>query len=140
MEIKFRAKRSYDKKWIHGNLVVDCNNQKHIIPFDEIEPDGHHLMINSDEPMFYEQDTFGQLWNPSNGLFCYEGDLFEAECSPQQGMKCKKRIVKISRDGKGMTVVIWYNNEWWSYSSMKYTTFKYLGNIWDNSELINGVS
>ena len=128
MEIKFRAKKAGTTEWIYG------------LPYSVYCGDVDSIVDNNQKIEYIRTDTLGQLWNPSNGLFCYEGDLFEAECSPQQGMKCKKRIVKISRDGKGMTVVIWYNNEWWSYSSMKYTTFKYLGNIWDNSELINGVS
>ena len=57
----FRGVRSYDKNVIEGNLIIDNEGEKHIVPFDMIDRDGHHLRIDSDEPMFFEQDSINQF-------------------------------------------------------------------------------
>ena len=36
-DILFKAIREYDKKWVVGNLVIDNNNQKHILPIEDVE-------------------------------------------------------------------------------------------------------
>lgn len=44
-EIKFRAKLSHSSTWIEGNLVYNKYCEPYIIPKEDIEPDGHHLIV-----------------------------------------------------------------------------------------------
>ena len=76
-EILFRGKRIFDEEWIYGNLVIDKNGCKHIIPMDQIEEDGHHLLIDSDLPVFIMQETVGQFTGlfDTNGVKIFEGDI-----------------------------------------------------------------
>ncbi len=74
-EIKFKAKRIFDNAWIEGSLVVDKKGEMHILQFNEIEEDGHHLVINSDLPMFFHQDTFCQY----TGFGCKNGDIYDGD-------------------------------------------------------------
>ena len=80
-EILFKAKRIYDNEWIIGNLVIDNLGNKSIVLFDIIERDGHHIRIDSDEPMFYYQDSFCQFtgMNDKYGNKIFEHDNINTE-------------------------------------------------------------
>ena len=74
--IKFSAKSSVTDEYVCGNLIQDKNGNQYIIPFEDIELDGHHLMITNDKPMFIKEETIGQftLKKDSNDIEIYEGD------------------------------------------------------------------
>ena len=60
-EILFRGKLSHSGVCVEGNLIKDRNGNKYIIPFNVFEPDGHHLIIDSDEAWRVDPETVGQF-------------------------------------------------------------------------------
>lgn len=127
-EIKFRGKRVDGKGWVYGDLMT--HHPHHII--------NDNATIVENGCIYHEviPESVGQLWEPSNGLSCYTGDLFTAICSPSGKKKSKKRIVLINDCGRGMSVSVWYQSEWYAYSSIDFTSFQLIGNIQDNPELL----
>lgn len=79
MEYEFRGIRSYNNEWVFGNLVIDERGEKHIVEFSEVEQDGHHIKIESDIPMFFNQESIGMFTNryDDNGTKIYQGDIIE---------------------------------------------------------------
>jgi uncharacterized phage protein (TIGR01671 family) len=75
-EILFKGKLSHSKEWIEGNLIIAQNGKPYIIPFDVFEPDGHHLIIDSDNPFWVDENTISQFINQTdkNGKKIFEGD------------------------------------------------------------------
>jgi len=75
-EILFKGKLSYSKQWIEGNLIIAQNGDPYIIPFNIFEPDGHHLIINSDSAFWVDKNTVSQFINQKdkNGKKIFEGD------------------------------------------------------------------
>lgn len=61
IETLFRGKRFFHEEWVEGNLVQSSTGEKYIIPFKDIEEDGHHLIINSDDPVFVIPETIGEF-------------------------------------------------------------------------------
>ena len=51
----FKGIRLYNGSAVTGNLIYDKDGNRFIIPVDDIELDGHHLIINSDIPVFIDQ-------------------------------------------------------------------------------------
>ena len=76
-EILFKGKLSHSKEWIEGNLIIAQNGNPYIIPFDVFEPDGHHLIIDSDNPFWVDEYTVGQFINQTDkkGKKIFEGDF-----------------------------------------------------------------
>jgi len=77
IEILFKAKKSFKNEWVEGNLVQNSTGEKYIIPFDYIEEDGHHLFINSDEPVFIFPETICEFSGITDkqGHKIFENDL-----------------------------------------------------------------
>ena len=77
-EILFKGKLSHSKEWIEGNLIIAQNGKPYIIPFDVFEPDGNHLIIDSDNPFWVDEDTVSQFINQKDktGKKIFEGDIF----------------------------------------------------------------
>ena len=65
-EIVFKGKLSHSKEWIEGNLIIAQNGKHYIIPFDVFEPDGHHIIIDSDNPFLVDKDTVSQFINKTD--------------------------------------------------------------------------
>ena len=76
-EILFRGKLSHSGVWVEGNLIKDRNGNKYIIPFNVFEPDGHHLIIDSDEAWRVDSETVGQFTGATdrNGKKVFDGDI-----------------------------------------------------------------
>ena len=76
-EILFKGKLCHSKEWIEGNLIIAQNGKPYIIPFAVFEPDGHHLIIDSDNPFWVDDDTVSQFINQTdkNGKKIFEGDF-----------------------------------------------------------------
>lgn len=78
-EILFKGKLSHSKTWIDGNLIIAKNGSTYIIPSDVFEPDGHHLIIDSDSPFWVDDDSMCQYVNhkTKEGKKIFEGDYDE---------------------------------------------------------------
>ena len=78
---KYRGIRSYDKQWIYGSLLIDKDGDFHILEPNIIEKDGHHIQIDSDSPMFFDNETIGQFTGKydKNKAEIYEGDKLSDE-------------------------------------------------------------
>ena len=75
-QIIFRGKLSHSKtQWVEGNLIIARDGQPYIIPTEIFEPDGHHLIIDSDNPFWVDSDTVGQFTHvfDNNGSKIFEG-------------------------------------------------------------------
>ena len=132
-ETKFRAKRSYDKKWIYG-FLLNVGGSFHLIQKDDMREDDHHIMQESDIPTWVDEDTIGQFTGMKdlNSSDIYEGDLL--------------------KDLNGVVYEVWYSEDKACYmAEMKnskndmvdilggYDTndfFEVIGNIYDNKGLI----
>lgn len=129
-EIKFRAKRVDLNDWIHGYLREVFGETKRtfvIAPANKFESDGYTDM----EEDYVQPDTIGQFTGlcDKNGKEIYEGDILKTFT----GSKCE--VVYHEASFK-----IRYNNRHESNiltrSSVFVLDYEVIGNIYDNSELL----
>lgn len=75
-EILFKGKLSHSGEWIIGNLIINKYGHPYIIPLDVFEQDGHHLIIDSDNPFWVDRNTVCQYINQvdKSGAKIFEGD------------------------------------------------------------------
>lgn len=75
-EIKFRGKSSVTNEWIYG-FPVRVLGENHIIGFEEVDLDGHHIRFCSDRPIFTMQGTICQFIGlyDKNSKEAYFGDI-----------------------------------------------------------------
>ena len=138
-EIKFRGKRIDNGEWVYGKSIFNCNGNYAILDNVEYNPTTRFQIQEEIEIIEVIPESVGQMWQPTNGIECYGGDLFKAFCTPSDQDDCikKERIVKIIETNRGHSVVVWHHGTWWAYSKMDFTSFKHIGNIFDNPELLN---
>lgn len=135
-EIKFRGKSSVTNEWVYGSLV-NVGNESHIVGFDEVDLDGHHLSYCSDRPVFTKQGTIGQFTgsHDKNRKEIYDCD-----------------ILRFYHNNKEYVCIVGWNNEvgaWCiRFKGEKHVGIRPLGewiceykievigNIYDNKELL----
>ena len=76
-EILFKGKLSHSNGWIEGNLIITHNGNPCIIPSDVFSLDGHHLLIDSDNPFRVDENTICQYigYKDKNQIRIFEGDF-----------------------------------------------------------------
>lgn len=124
-EIKFRGKSSVTNEWVYGSPVKVCN-ESHIIGFDEVDLDGHHIVFYSDRPVFTKQGTIGQFTglHDKNGNDIYEGDIIRNEIC--KGIVVYKNGAFVLDLGKSCGCVYLFCLD----------SLLVVGNIYDNPELL----
>ena len=91
----YRGRRNFDQEWIYGSLLIDCDGDFHILEPGIVEKDGHHIRIDSDSPMFFDQETIGKYINQEDkdGNFLFEGDICVIEGYEEIGRaSCRERV------------------------------------------------
>ena len=137
-EIIYRGKSSVTNEWVYGSLVR-VGNENHIIGFDEVDLDGHHIRYYSDRPVFTKQGTIGQFtgFYDKNCKEIYESDILQLTIE-------KGKVLCIVT--WNIEVGAWYLKlngcklegirtlgEWLRDSS---TEIEMIGNIYDNKKLL----
>lgn len=138
-EIIFRGKSEVTNEWVYGSLVK-VGNESHIVGFDEVDLDGHHLSYCSDRPIFTKQGTIGQFTglHDKNGKEIYEGDILMCigERNDNKGRKYYRKVL-FDNGAFGMTVP-----EYKCISALcnhvvnGKLNWEVIGNIYDNPELL----
>lgn len=131
-EIIFRGKSEVTNEWVYGSLVK-VGNESHIVGFDEVDLDGHHLSYCSDRPIFTKQGTIGQFTglHDKNGKEIYEGDIVL-----QQGYHGKK-IPMVVRFECGAFIVGYHNGSSTKRRPMLLNSqCEVIGNVFDNKDLL----
>ena len=138
-EIKFRGKSSVTNEWVYGSLVK-VGNENHIVGFDEVDLDGHHIRYYSDRPVFTKQGTIGQFigWFDNNDKEIYEDDILRV----YDGERCFNIVVKWSKEAMAFMACYCDGNQsplsWFSNLISRTYEIEVIGNIHDNPELLKG--
>lgn len=137
-QIIFRGKLSHSEtQWIEGNLIIAKNGQPYIIPFEVFEPDGHHLIIDSDNPFWVKPETVSQFTGmvDKNKKQIFENDIclreqFENDiCSQEQ---FPNGFVRLDH---GWTID--YNTHSHDMPQYYCDYLEIIGNRFDNAELLS---
>ena len=137
-EIIFRGKSSVTNEWVYGSLVK-VGNESHIVGFDEVDLDGHHIKYCSDRPVFTKQGTIGQFtgFQDKNEGEIYEDDiiqittainkyLFKVTWNEELGAWCLMMKGDTEKGTKSLGECLYeYRNK-----------IEVIGNIYDNPELM----
>ena len=147
-EILFRGKRIYKNEWVYGNLVIDNRGELHIVRPEDVVQDGHHIRDDSDLPMFFEQETFGQYTGlkDKNGKRIFEGDIVHYLYEPGKGYwnSDQNSVIEWRSTGFYMRGIMGTNkyacSTGWlvSIPHGDGKCFEVIGNIHDNPELLEG--
>ena len=142
-QIIFRGKLSHSEtQWIEGNLIIARNGQPYIIPFEVFEPDGHHLIIDSDNPFWVNPETIGQFTNiiDIEGNKIFEGDILTFDYMDHVD-------IDISRYENTPCYTVKHNDYAFFGEGIKNSKLyahpyrlkhcKKLGNIFDNAEMLS---
>jgi uncharacterized phage protein (TIGR01671 family) len=137
-EIIFRGKSEVTNEWVYGSLVK-VGNESHIVGFDEVDLDGHHLSDCSDRPVFTKQGTICQFTGlqDKNEKEIYEDDivqitttldkyLFKVTWNEELGAWCLMMKGDIKEGTKPLGE--WLGEYW--------DKIEVIGNIYDNPELM----
>lgn len=78
----YKGRRSWNKEWVKGNLVINNQGDMAIIPPDVVVPDGHHLRIDDDRPVFFDQETISEETGniDANGNSIFTNDIVSCQC------------------------------------------------------------
>jgi len=138
-EIIFRGKSLVTNEWVYGSLVK-CGNENHIIGFDEVDLDGHHIRYYSDRPVFTKQETIGQFTGlyDKNGKEIYEGDILMC-IGQREDNKWRKYFRKVLfKNGSFCMNVPEYNVDSYLHHHIVNGElgWEVIGNIYDNKELL----
>lgn len=137
-EIIYRGKSSVTNEWVYGSLVR-VGNENHIIGFDEVDLDGHHIRYYSDRPVFTKQRTIGQFTGfcDKNGKEIYESDILQLTiengkvlCIVTWNIEVGAWCLKLNGSKLEGSRTL---GEWLRDSS---TEIEMIGNIYDNKELL----
>lgn len=135
----YKAKRIYDDQWVIGNMVIDQVGEKHIIEPAIVFQDGHHLSIESDMPMFFQQNSFCQCTGMEDeaGRMIFEHDLvaFTDLYSTENGYDERECVGEVLWDEETLS---FYVTERLSAESCDILdrNCMIIGNSFDNLELI----
>ena len=139
-EILFRGKRTYDGKWLYGNLIIDCIGKLHVISPEYFYEDGHHLMYDddTDQPVFINPITIGQYtgMKDKNGKKIFEGDILQTEDEivvvewHKPSASWYSKFVKYLEPREHWWTGI-LCSQWGEYATV-------IGNIHDNPEMLKG--
>ena len=136
-EIIFRGKSSTTNEWVYGSLVK-VGNESHIVGFDEVDLDGHHIRFCSDRPVFIKQGTISQFTGlyDKNGKGIYEGDILRV----YDGERYFNIVIKwVEKTMTSMTCCPDENQcplSWLSDSLSRTYEIEVIGNLYDNKELL----
>lgn len=137
-EIIFRGKSLVTNEWVYGSLVK-CGNENHIIGFDEVDLDGHHIRYCSDRPVLTKQKTIGQFTGlcDKNGKEIYEGDIVKTK---EYGIDIANGVFCSNVAGYDTFLIAWNNGGFILKNHKRYfrlcrcSHIEVIGNIYDNPE------
>jgi uncharacterized phage protein (TIGR01671 family) len=148
-EIKFRAKRKDDGKWVYGDLLrIDSeyyivNNYNMPVGYLVLDkPDGERICVcHKDLEALIQVDktTIGQYinWeNKENDIDFYEGDIITSITGFDDEGEFEE-IYIIKYDCNKCAFMAVYNGNVWDPLEDLDPRIKIIGNIYDNTELLN---